>query len=133
MTPKDVAFRVYYEDTDAGGVMYYSNYLKFAERARTEYLRQLGFSQELLRHEGVLCVVRKVNVDYLKPAKLDDLVLIESTIITMTRVSLTMKQWLRIKENLLCLVQVKLACVDTDLRIRKWPDKMAASLKKGAN
>ena len=66
--------RVYYEDTDSGGVVYYANYLKFLERARTEWLRALGFGQiELLRDFNVLFVVRRVEIDYLKPAVFDDL------------------------------------------------------------
>lgn len=66
--------RVYYEDTDSGGVVYYANYLKFLERARTEWLRALGFAQsELLRDYNVIFVVRRVEIDYLKPAVFDDL------------------------------------------------------------
>ena len=66
--------RVYYEDTDSGGVVYYANYLKFLERARTEWLRALGFGQiELLRDFNVLFVVRRAEIDYLKPAVFDDL------------------------------------------------------------
>jgi len=66
--------RVYYEDTDAGGVVYYTNYLKFMERARTEWLRALGFEQpELLREHGIIFVVRAVQIDYLRPASFNDL------------------------------------------------------------
>ena len=64
--------RVYYEDTDAGGIVYYVNYLKFMERARTEYLRSLGFDQQALMDDGILFVVRDTAIDYLKPARLDD-------------------------------------------------------------
>ena len=65
--------RVYYEDTDAGGVVYYANYLRFMERARTEWLRSIGFEQPVLAAEhGVLFVVRAVNIDYLKPSRFDD-------------------------------------------------------------
>ena len=65
--------RVYYEDTDAGGVVYYANYLRFMERARTEWLRALGFEQPVMAKEhGVLFVVRAVNIDYLKPSRFDD-------------------------------------------------------------
>ncbi|MEJ1469461.1 MAG: YbgC/FadM family acyl-CoA thioesterase, partial [Candidatus Sedimenticola sp. (ex Thyasira tokunagai)] len=69
--------RVYYEDTDSGGVVYYANYLKFMERARTEWLRQLGFEQdELLEKEGILFAVRRVAVDYLRPARFNDELLV---------------------------------------------------------
>ena len=65
--------RVYWEDTDAGGVVYYANYLKFLERARTEWLRSLGHDQgELARRDGVVFVVRSANVDFIRPARLDD-------------------------------------------------------------
>ena len=65
--------RVYYEDTDAGGVVYYANYLRFMERARTEWLRSMGFEQPVMAKEhGVLFVVRAVNIDYLKPSRFDD-------------------------------------------------------------
>ena len=68
-------YRVYYEDTDAGGVVYYANYLKFFERARTDFLRALNISQnELLQSEKLIFVVRRCEIDYVSPAKLDDLV-----------------------------------------------------------
>src|ERR1700742_3787402 len=67
------SFRVYYEDTDTGGIVYYANYLKFAERARTEVLRDLGITQRILMdEEGVAFAVRRCEVDYLVPARLDD-------------------------------------------------------------
>ncbi|MBI5611719.1 MAG: YbgC/FadM family acyl-CoA thioesterase, partial [Gammaproteobacteria bacterium] len=74
MTPIfSISVRVYYEDTDAGGVVYYANYLKFMERARTEWLRGLGFEQdELSRTEGVIFAVRAAQVEYLKPARFND-------------------------------------------------------------
>ncbi|MDR1709287.1 MAG: YbgC/FadM family acyl-CoA thioesterase, partial [Candidatus Accumulibacter sp.] len=72
-TPFAFPVRVYYEDTDAGGVVYYANYLKFLERGRAEWLRWLGFDQvDLLRELGLAFVVRRVALDYLKPARLDD-------------------------------------------------------------
>ena len=85
--------RVYYEDTDAGGVVYYANYLKFAERARTEVLRSAGLNQiDLLEKEGIGFVVRHVSIDYLKPAKLDDLLDVETMLETMGKASLTLRQ-----------------------------------------
>ena len=73
-----IEYRVYYEDTDAQGVVYYANYLKFCERARTEYLRLLGYEQKELMDIGVIFIVRKVIVEYLKPANLDELIKIET-------------------------------------------------------
>ena len=83
MTEPDFRFplRVYWEDTDAGGVVFYANYLKFFERARTEWLRSLGFSQEQLRLSlNVMFVVSELSVSYLKPARLDDLLEVDVTL-----------------------------------------------------
>ena len=82
--------RVYYEDTDAGGVVYYANYLKFLERARTEWLRALGFDQrDLMRDAGILFAVRHVEIDYLLPARFDDELRIEAAVERASKVSLT--------------------------------------------
>ena len=80
-------YRVYYEDTDAQGVVYYANYLKFFERARTEYLRSLGYEQKNLMEKGIIFVVRKVIVQYLLPANLDELIKIESKLVGVKKVS----------------------------------------------
>jgi acyl-CoA thioester hydrolase len=85
--------RVYYEDTDAGGVVYYANYLRFLERARTEWLRALGLGQAQIAAEtGLLFVVRRVTVDYLLPGRLDDLLEIRSRITEMRRTSMAFAQ-----------------------------------------
>lgn len=84
--------RVYIEDTDAGGIVYYANYLRFLERARTEWLRQLGFSQEAFRQDGFLMVVRDVQLRYRAPARLDDELIATVTIEQQRRVGLTMQQ-----------------------------------------
>ena len=73
-----IDYRVYYEDTDAQGVVYYANYLKFCERARTEYLRSLGYEQKELMDIGIIFIVRKVIIEYLKPVKLDELIKIQT-------------------------------------------------------
>jgi acyl-CoA thioester hydrolase len=85
--------RVYYEDTDAGGVVYYANYLKFLERCRTEWLRALGCDQtELLRDPGIVFVVRSVHLEYLKPARLGDLVTVELEVEKITRSQIFFRQ-----------------------------------------
>ena len=84
--------RVYYEDTDAGGVVYYANYLKYLERARTEWLRHLGFGQDtLMRDAGIVFAVRRVEIDYLLPARFDDALLVELEIEEIGRASLTVR------------------------------------------
>ena len=85
--------RVYYEDTDAGGVVYYANYLKFAERARTEWLRAVGLHQsELARDDGVLFMVRRCTMDFLASARLDDALRVQSHLKEMGKVRMTMQQ-----------------------------------------
>ena len=85
--------RVYYEDTDAGGIVYYANYLKFAERGRTEFLRHLGFNQQALSEEKDFCfVVSKASVTYLTPLRLDDVVEVQTKIESCSRISITFKQ-----------------------------------------
>ena len=87
-----IEYRVYYEDTDAQGVVYYANYLKFCERARTEYLRLLGYEQKELMDIGVIFIVRKVIVEYLKPANLDELIKIETRLNKVKKVSFNFLQ-----------------------------------------
>jgi acyl-CoA thioester hydrolase len=103
--------RVYWEDTDAGGVVYYANYLKFMERARSEWLRSLGFGQVALREElGVVFVVRAVEIDYLAPARLDDVLVIDTLLNDTTRTCLTVTQQIR-TDNRLAIARVRLVCL----------------------
>lgn len=88
--------RVYFEDTDAGGVVYYANYLKFLERCRTEWLRATGIDQSALLHDpGIAFVVRSVNVDYLKPARLDDELLVSLEVHSIGRAQIHFRQGIR--------------------------------------
>lgn len=107
--------RVYYEDTDSGGVVYYANYLKFMERARTEYLRSLGFEQDRLRLEqGVLFAVHSLQIDYRQPARFNDTLEVSAQVNNIRRTSLTFSQRIVRHEadDLLCEGQVRIACVD---------------------
>ena len=104
---------MYFEDTDAGGVVYYANYLKFCERARTEWLRTTGLVQNRLATEqNILFVVRSVAADYLRPAVLDDLLEVVSTIDKLGRASLDFAQQVRRDGQLLFEARVTIACVD---------------------
>lgn len=88
--------RIYYEDTDAGGVVYYANYLKFLERCRTEWLRAIGHEQaELLRDPGIAFVVRSVNLEYLKPARLDDMLWVGLEVEKITKSQIFFRQHIR--------------------------------------
>ena len=104
--------RVYWEDTDAGGVVYYANYLKFMERARTEWLCSLEFEQQVLREShGVVFVVRRVEIDYLAPARLDDLLRVTTGLLEMTRTCLTVAQEIT-AVTVLTRAQVQIVCID---------------------
>jgi acyl-CoA thioester hydrolase len=91
-----IPVRIYYEDTDAGGVVYYANYLKFLERCRTEWLREIGHDQaDLLRDPGVAFVVRSVSVEYLKPARLDDMLSVSLEVEKTTKSQIFFRQHIR--------------------------------------
>ncbi len=104
---------IYYEDTDAGGVVYHSNYLKFFERARTELLRKHGVSQQTLLEQSIGFVVTNINIDFIQGARLDEQLKVETTITEFRRVSLTFCQLLVNSDGkALCKATVKVACVD---------------------
>ncbi len=105
--------RVYYEDTDAGGVVYYANYLHYLERARTEWLRTLGVSQaQLCAESGLAFAVRALEVDYLKPARLDDELQVVSTIASHGRAQVLFDQRILREEQVLLSARVRVACLD---------------------
>lgn len=105
--------RVYYEDTDAGGVVFYANYLKFFERARTEMLRSFGFEQDsLITEDNVIFVVRSISVDYLKPARFNEQINVSAKIIENKKTSLIFEQSITREQELLCNGTVRIACVD---------------------
>lgn len=109
----NVKYRIYYEDTDAGGIVYYANYLKFFERARTEMLRDNGILQsQLLRDLKIMFVVANCNIEYKKPAALDDMVLIKTKIEKKSISSIIMRQEMYLDDMLLSVVNVRLACID---------------------
>ena len=118
--------RVYYEDTDAGGVVYYANYLKFCERARTEWLRTLGVSQQaLIDEQGLGFVVRSVQADYRASARLDDALIVVTQVAMLRRASILFEQQLMRGQELLFTARVLLASID--LR-RQKPVAIPASL-----
>lgn len=122
MNPSSFEIRVYWEDTDAGGVVYYANYLKFAERARTEALRNVGIVQaELLHDHGIAFVVRHAGIEFLKPARLDDLLTIETDLTDIGSASLTLRQTVRRGHERLAEVAVKLGTIDARFRPCRMP------------
>lgn len=121
-----LSLRVYMEDTDAGGIVYYVNYLKFMERARSEWLRQLGLDQQTLLDEGTQLVVYRLACQYAKPARLDDVLDISAHVIDVGRCRMTFEQQVWRGEELLCSATVEIACLSAErLRPKAWP----ASLK----
>lgn len=123
--------RVYYEDTDAGGVVYYVNYLKFMERARTEWLRALGFAQSQLAVKGLLFVVHSVEARYLAPARLDDALTVSVEVRQANRASLRLHQQVRRQGDaaLLCEGWVTVACVRADsFKPRAIPDALRSAI-----
>ena len=126
--------RVYYEDTDAGGIVYYANYLKFAERARTEALRMAGFDQsELMREQAIAFAVRRCVVDFLKPARLDDLLTIETRLNDISKVSMSMVQAIRRGEETLVKLEVKLAVVGNGMKLARLPEPVRKAMHKMFN
>ncbi len=105
--------RVYFQDTDAGGVVYHASYVNFLERARTEWLRSFGYSNAgLMQKLGVMFVVRSMKLDYLKPALLDDLVTVTARIKELGRSRVTVLQTVQREDELLTEGEVHLVCVD---------------------
>jgi acyl-CoA thioester hydrolase len=125
--------RVYYEDTDAGGIVFYANYLKFFERARTEWLRACGVEQDRLAQEaGALFVVRSTAVDYRVPARLDDLVRIVSRTERIGRASVDFSQEAWRDGTLLAIGTIRVGCVDrVALRPAAIPAPVLAALRRG--
>jgi acyl-CoA thioester hydrolase len=109
------ALRVYYEDTDAGGIVYHANYLRFAERARTEALRDLGVPHaEMLRKFNLMFVVRRVELDYLSPARIDDSLIVETEVLAVRGASATLRQSVQGPDGPCAVITVKLACVSPE-------------------
>ncbi len=124
------ALRVYWEDTDAGGIVFYANYLKFFERARTEWLRSLGIEQQALREtSGLMFVVSETQVRYLRPARLDDWLEITATLREAGRASMHIAQSAWRGTELLAEGDIRIGCVDAaTLRLRRIPESLLRSL-----
>ncbi len=121
--------RIYYEDTDAGGVVYHSNYLNFCERARTEWLRVIGVGRERLQNEfGLMFVVRRATIDYRKPARLDDKLVIETRLSGMGKVRMTLRQTVMRDETVLAVADVEVVAINMEFVPTAMPDALKASL-----
>jgi acyl-CoA thioester hydrolase len=122
--------RVYYEDTDAAGIVYYASYLKFAERARTEMLRLAGIRQsELAREHGTAFAVRDCRVDYRRPARLDDLVEVRSRLIDVRGASADAEQTITLDGAPLVRLEVRIACIGRDGQAARIPPTVRRALE----
>ncbi len=124
--------RVYYEDTDSGGVVYYANYLKFFERARTELLRERGLQQDqLIAQYNIIFAVRNINVDYNKPAVFNDLLTVTTEVIEYKKASLVFKQIIsRDDGTVLCQATCKVACLQAkELKPKAIPEFIIQQMK----
>jgi acyl-CoA thioester hydrolase len=134
--------RVYFEDTDAGGVVYHANYLRFAERARTEAMRDIGAPHaEMTSQAGLIFMVRRVKLDYLAPARVDDLLLVTTELQAVGAASVKIRQTFKLadaSDALLAILEVQLACVRLgDARAARipprWREAMARRLMAAAS
>lgn len=127
--------RVYYEDTDAGGVVYHARYLHFFERARTEFLRRLGFEQQqLLDQKNIAFVVTNINIDYKSPAKLDDQIVISTNVIAVKFSQVIFEQKINRGSELLSSAVVSVASVDLSaMKTVKMPSEVRAAFITNMN
>ena len=125
MITHDFPVRIYYDDTDAGGVVYHANYIKFGERARSEYLRSVGFENSKMRDEfGIIIVVKSLEAEYLSPARLDDFLIFQTRLLSVKNTSFVMEQK-AIKDNV-CIFKmtIVLVCVNEDAKPSKSPETL---------
>ena len=125
-----IPVRVYIEDTDAGGIVFYVNYLKFMERARTEWLRSLGFDKAGANRESFQFVVKSVDIEYYAPARLDDELVVTAELVKLGGASMKLIQKVYRSEIVLCSSKIELACVSgATLKPLRIPAEMAEKVK----
>ena len=121
--------RVYYEDTDASGIVYYANYLKFAERGRTEMMRALGFAHSgIAAASGTVFTVRRLSADYRQPARLDDLLSVETRVVEIAGATVLLDQRICRDGSVLAAIDIVVACIGPDGRPRRVPPALRAAL-----
>jgi acyl-CoA thioester hydrolase len=121
--------RIYYEDTDVGGVVYYANYLKFAERARTEMLRLMGYSHaEMMERDGCALAVRRCEADYIRPARFDDSLEVHTNNLNMEAASLWLDQRVKRAGDELAFLRIRLACIGKSGKPARLPARLRSAL-----
>ncbi|MBV1925861.1 MAG: tol-pal system-associated acyl-CoA thioesterase [Rhodobacteraceae bacterium] len=123
------ALRVYYEDTDMGGIVYHANYLKFIERARSEWVRSLGNDQNTMKDAGIVWVVRRIEADYLASARFEDELTIETTIENLSRVRLVMNQVIKREDTVIFTATVTAVCMTEAGKPVRLPAEIRALLE----
>ena len=122
-------FKVYYEDTDSGGVVYYANYLKFLERARTELIHSLGLTnKKLLQSFDLLFVVRSCEIEYLKPAYLEDLLVVRTNLEKISKVQMYLNQFIFRDKEIIVKARIRIAFVNSKGNILKLPNELSLKL-----
>ena len=130
--PKKFTFKtkVYYEDTDAGGVVYYANYLRFLERARSEAIYSLGYTNKGLNEQyGILLIVKSCNIEYKKPARFEDALEVISEVVSFSKTSILMKQLVLRNKDLISEAEIHLVAVNKDGKPSKIPEELKKKLE----
>lgn len=133
MSVFEKAIRVYYEDTDAGGIVYHSNYLNFMERCRCDWLNSLGFDVAELQHnDGIMFVVREANIEFEQPARLFDEITVSAAALHVGKVKLVVEQKIYNQTQLLCKASIKLATLQSgSFKLTAMPDSLRNALTSG--
>lgn len=119
--------RVYYEDTDMAGIVYYANYLRYIERGRSEWVREVGLDQNVMKErDGIVFAVRRVEADYLGSGRLDDQLVVETQVKAVTGVRMVMEQWVKRGEDILFHVLVTVVCMTLD----GHPTRLPANIRQ---
>lgn len=116
--------RVYYEDTDMAGIVYYANYLRYIERARSDWVREIGIDQLAMKADGVVFAVRRVEADYLQPAKFDDVLAVQTTLTQLTAARMVMQQTVCRDAAVLFAAKVTIACIGPGGRPTRLPAEL---------
>lgn len=120
--------RVYYEDTDMAGIVYYANYLKYIERGRSDWVREMGVDQNAMRDDGTVFAVRRVEADYLGSARLDDELMVDTTIHAVTGARLVLNQQVKRDQEVLFEAQVTIVCLSDGM-----PTRLPANFRRQVN
>ena len=128
---RDLKVRIYYEDTDSGGIVYHSKYLNFAERGRTEFLRKRNLEQNEIRKEyEIIFVVKALKIDYLGAAYLDDIIVVKTKICQLNKAKVIFEQAIMKEKIILAKIKATVVCINKDRKICRMNDKIYDTLKK---